>query len=334
VRINHDNDFYNNFFTYSTVQNFAGGTLTDLVSTSNSVERQYYGTDTCPFQQSCLDNCEFDANWDKRVYHVRRTTYFTTYLISEIYRNNLKYLPSNFYMATSNLNMYPTVFINIDKDTVYVFYTNIKDTYQNFLLNPGDIDDLYTGALGVDFFPATVTYMKAKQLYSTSGKSSLFDSLVNVCYDTNDNPFEIKALTESGLDSAIITEANDPKCGTGLSYPWSCLTAPPFTIGYFKIPVEPYYIPKKLAGEDRTDVSIYPNPTASIFRIKANKYYDSGQVVPLNVEIISLTGGVIYSTNTNFDSAIDISHLAAGCYLVHITDEYSNEYYKQIMKSE
>lgn len=86
--------------------------------------------------------------------------------------------------------------------------------------------------------------MQAKQRYSTSGKSALYDSILNICYDTYDNPFEIKALTETGIDSAIITEANSPECGSGLSYPWSCLTAPAYTIGYFKVPIEPYYIPK------------------------------------------------------------------------------------------
>jgi hypothetical protein len=333
MKVNYDNDFYNNFFTYSTIQNYAGGTVTDLVSTSDSVERPYYGADTCPFQNNCLATCAFDPNWDKRVYHIRRTTYFTTFLISEIYKHNLKYLPTNFYLGTSNLNMQPTVFINLDKDTLFVFYTNIKSTYQNFLLNPGDIDDLYTGALGVDFFPSTVTYVHGKQLYSTSGESALFDSLLNVCYLSNDHPFEIRAFTESGLDSAIITQANDPECGSGLPYPWSCLTAPPFTIGYFKVPIEPYYIPKKLSDEENSDVHLYPNPTSSSFRIKQSGS-DEGERTSIDVEILSLTGSVIYSVNTTFEASIDISVIAAGCYLVHIKDENANHYYKQIIKTE
>lgn len=334
MRINFDNDYYNNFYSYSTVQNFAGGAITDLVVTSNYIERQYYNTDTCPYQQDCLDSCVFSDNWDKATYHVRRTTYFTTYLISEIYRNNLKYLPSSFYTVTSNLNMQPTVFINQSKDTLFVFYTNVKETNQNFLLNPGDLDDLYTGALGVDFYPATVTFLEAKQRYSTSGKSALFDSIINICYDIFDHPFEIKAMTEAGIDSAIVTEANDPGCGDSLPYPWSCLTAPPLTIGYFKIPVEPYYIPKKLGETEKADIDIYPNPTATHFTIKQNDFFEDVHLKNIKVEILTLTGSVIYSSHTTFDTPIDISDLAAGCYLVHVEDEKLNYYYKQIVKTE
>lgn len=334
IKVNFDNDYANNFFTYSTVQNYAGGTLTDLVSISNSLERQYYSNDTCPYENDCLSSCAFDDKWDKATYHIRRTTYFTTYLISEIYKRNLKYLPSNFYLGTSNLNMQPMVFINPTLDTLYVFNTNVKSSSQNILIEPGDIADLYTGALGVDFYPSTITYLQAKQRYSTSGKGALYDSILNICYDTYDNPFEIKALTETGIDSAIITEANSPECGSGLPYPWSCLTAPPYTIGYFKIPIEPYFIPKKLSETDLNGVSLYPNPTASHFRIKQNIATENEVYSIIKVEIITLTGSIIYSTETNFNSDIDISNLAAGCYLVHATDESANHYYKQIIKTE
>ncbi len=333
MKINYDNDYYNNFYSYATVQNFAGGTSTDLVSTSDTLERAYYSTDTCPYANNCFATCAFDDNWDKRIYHIRRTTYFTTYMISEIYKKNLKYVPANFYLGSSNLNMQPTVFITPAKDTLYIYYSNVKNDFQNYIIDPGTIASLYTGALGVDLGLSTVTYLQAKQLYSTSGKSSLFDSLINYCYLSTGHPFEIKALTEAGLDSAIITSDNDPDCGGGIIYPNGCLSAPPYSLGYFKVPIEPFYIPKKLLDESNSNIHLYPNPTATYFKVKRDNI-SANDPSKIDIKIMTLNGSIIFETNANYDYGIEVSNLPAGCYVVRITDEGSNNYYKQLIKTE
>ena len=50
IKINFDTDFRQNFFTYSTLQNYADGTSTDLVSLSDGIERDHFGLNGCPMK--------------------------------------------------------------------------------------------------------------------------------------------------------------------------------------------------------------------------------------------------------------------------------------------
>ncbi|MFZ1824281.1 MAG: T9SS type A sorting domain-containing protein [Chitinophagales bacterium] len=337
IKVNYDNDYHNNFYTYSTIQNYAGAVPTCLITIGDGIERNYYDKTDCPYDEDCAEplNCEFDDNWDKRNYHIRRTTYFVTYLFSEIYKQNLKYVPSNFYIGTSTPNVQPTVFIDPNKDYIYLYYSNVKGANQNFILNPEYLINFFTDIAYVDLGEPTLTYLQAEQVYSTSGRSSLYDKvLINTCYDSYDHPFEIKADTEAEIDGAIIEdEANDPECpGSGYAIN-GCLTAPAYSIGYFKIPIYPIEDPFKTANKiNNYDLHIYPNPSATFFQVKSNNPA-TNSVVDLKITILNLDGKLKYSTNSILGEIINISDLSAGCYLVLI-DDGINKFYKKLIKTE
>jgi len=337
IKINFDGAFRQNFFTYATVQNFAGGTSTDLISISDGIEREYYNKTECPYDNDCAEplNCIYDDKFDKRSYHIRRTTYFVTYLLSEINKKSLKYLPSTFSLAKGNVNVQPTVFIDPNKEFIYLFYSNMKDTLQNIILSPDNLGAFFPLAAYVDLGVSTITYMQGKQLYSTSGKSALYDFLfINSCYETNDHPFEITPTTEAGLDSVIRTIVNIPNC-SGSGYVNGCLSVPAYSIGYIKIPLIPVEDPFR-ADENEADyeIVIYPNPSATAFSIKQDNTNAITANEELNITILSMDGSVIYSAKTYINKPINISHLAAGCYQIIIMDNKNKLFYKKLIKTE
>jgi len=337
IKINFDGAFRQNFFTYATVQNYAGGTSTDLISLSDGIERDYYNKNECPYDNDCAEplNCIYDDKFDKRNYHIRRTTYFVTYLLSTINKNNLKYLPSTFTLAKGNVNIQPTVFIDPNKEFVYVFFDNMKDTIQNIILDPDNLVTFFPGKAYVDLGVATVTYLQGKQLYSNSGKGAIFDDeFINTCYATNDHPFEITPTTEAGLDSVIRTMVNIPNC-SGSGYVNGCLSALPYTIGYFKIPLIPVEDPFRADNnESDYEIAIYPNPTSTAFGVKQFNVNTITANSELSIIILSMDGQVVHFTNTLANRPIYVADLAAGCYQVIIKDSNSNLFYKKLIKTE
>ena len=337
IKINFDGAFRQNFFTYATVQNYAGGTSTDLISTSDGIERDYYDRNDCPYDEDCSEplNCLYDDNFDKRNYHIRRTTYFVTYLLSTINKENLKYLPSTFTLAKGNVNVQPTVFIDPNKEFVYVFYSNMKDTMQNIILNPDNLVAFFPGMAYVDLGVAAITYMQGRQLYSNSGKGAIFDKyFINTCYATYDHPFEIAATTETGLDSVIRTVTNVPNC-SGAGYINGCLSAPPYSIGYFKIPIIPVEDPFRADNNAQDyELVLYPNPTSTVFSVKQENVHTSATNSILEITILSMDGQYIYNTHISANKSIQISNLAAGCYQVIIKDSNNNRFYKKLIKTE
>lgn len=337
IKINFDGAFRQNFFTYATVQNYAGGASTDLISISDGIERDYYNTNECPYRNDCAEplNCIYDAKFDKRNYHIRRTTYFVTYLLSTINKNSLKYLPSTFTLAKGNVNIQPTVFIDPNKEFVYVFFDNMKDTLQNIILDPDNLVSFFPGMAYVDLGVATITYLQGKQLYSTSGKGALYDKeFINACYATIDHPFEITPTTEAGLDSVIRTMVNIPNC-TGSGYVNGCLSAPAYSIGYFKIPLLPVKDPFRADNNDSEyEIAIYPNPTSTVFSVKQFNANSVAANSELNITILNLAGQVAYTTRTLANKPIYVSNLAAGCYQVVIKDSNNNLFYKKLIKTE
>lgn len=333
IKINFDGDYRQNFYTYTTLQNFAGGTSTDLISLSDAIERNFYGKNVCPYKDDCGDYCAWDDNYDKRNYHIRRTSYYTTYLFSEIYKQNLKYLPSTFLLGKSNRNVQPTVFIDPAKQFLYVYYSNVKDETQNIYLNTGSLQDFFPASAYVEFGQATITYLQAEQLYSTSGKSSLYNKdYINTCYATYDHPFEITASTESGILPAVVTADNSSEC-TGEYEENGCLSAPPYSLGYFKIPITPYYPPPKLAGSpDQNDMIIYPNPSANIFLIK--KITSDSDDEEINITILTMQGKTALQLKTKLNTPADITGLPAGFYQIQIKDGANNRFIKPFIKTD
>lgn len=56
-------------------------------------------------------------------------------LLSEIPKNQLEYLQSNFTIARNNINSQPTVFIDPEKENFYIYFTNVGDEPQQYYLN-------------------------------------------------------------------------------------------------------------------------------------------------------------------------------------------------------
>lgn len=328
IKINFDPDFRTNFSPYTITQNFAGGTSIAMLSLSDSVERNYYEKDSCPFQGDCFDTCDITNESDLRRYYVRRTPYFTAYLVSEIYKKNLRYLPANFQAGSNGRNVAPTVFINDEEDTLYIYYSNLTDSYQDFVLDPENLPELFPGHAIADLYAATVTYMQAQQLYSTAGKNSLYDTEhINECYDTYPHPFEIKSETEAGVYPAIRTEANNPQCTDGSELINACLSGPPYSVGFFKVPF--VTSPAKVAVDDKQELMIYPNPAYSEIYIKCAAAKEEN----IFIEIFDLQGVLQFSIHTAGGKKIPVSQLASGCYMVKITDSHKNITYKTLIKS-
>jgi hypothetical protein len=335
IKINFDTDFRQNFFTYSTLQNYADGTTTDLISLSDGVERNYFDISGCPFADVCGDGCSYDTTFDVRNYYIRRTNYFVTYLFSEINKKSLKYLPSTYWLGHGNMNVAPTAFIDNDKDYVYIYFTNVKSTSQNYVVDPDNLLAFFPTADYVELGEATITYLQADQLYSTSGKSSLYnETLINTCYATYDHPFEITPTTESGIDPAIVTNDNEPEC-TGDGIPVNgCLSAPAYSVGYFKIPIYPM-IELKMAGTiNDYKVEIYPNPATSGFTFIPILQSKETIISDYRVVVYSMNGNILKQSTCKPEQQIDISNLPSGLYQVEIIDALENHFYKKLLKIE
>ncbi len=244
-------------------------------------------------------------------------------------------MPSTFTIAKGNVNVQPTVFIDPNKEFVYVFFDNMKDTIQNIILDPDDLVSFFPGKAYVDLGVATITYLQGRQLYSNSGKGAIFnENFINACYDTNDHPFEIAPTTEAGLDSVIRTMVNRPNC-VGSGYVNGCLSAPTYSIGYFKIPLIPVEDPFRVDNnESDYEIALYPNPTSTVFSIKLLNVNTISVNAELAIAILSMDGRVVYTANTLANKPIYVSNLAAGCYQVIIKDSNSNVFYKKLIKTE
>jgi hypothetical protein len=315
IKINFHNEYRPGFLQYATVQNYAGGSSIDLVSLAKTFELEYYNLDICPYipDEACDDDCE------PRNYYIRRTTWFTTYLLSTIWKENLKYLRSTYLVPHSDEhNVAPTSFIDANKENLYVFYSNAKELAQEYQLASFNLAPLFPEAAYVGFGPATLTYLSADQAYSTSGRSELFNNdFVNACYNNNNTPFEIKADGENTVYPAIQTIDNDPDC-TGSYETNGCLTAPKYSFGYFKIPIITGESPLKQAENNPTDKNwqLYANPAGSSISISSNAKDQS----PFGFVITNALGTPLQQGMASPTQAIIIDQLAAGYYICSITD--------------
>jgi hypothetical protein len=74
-------------------------------------------------------------------------------------------------------------------------------------------------------------------------------------------------------------------------------------------------------------LSVYPNPTAGLLNIEA-----SGGLIS-EVEVISITGKVIYSANVNSSAAqVNINHLSKGVYMVRVKQPTGNSVHRIILR--
>lgn len=124
-------------------------------------------------------------------------------LLNIISQLGLDYLPINGLMYAGNLNLAPTLFIDQTACVLYCYYTNTKGSHQNYVFNPANLLSFYPEAdiVRLDQSPVFIYHIDADQVYSNSGRSSIFD--INIAYDeceilgTYENRFEIRETYEN-----------------------------------------------------------------------------------------------------------------------------------------
>jgi len=171
--------------------------------------------------------------------------------------------------------------------------------------------------------------MKHIQLYPNITRNNY---IICLSYTAYDHPFEITSATEAGILPAIITEDNDPQ-GSGGDFPNGILTALPYTLGYFKVPIYPVEDPFKTTNNsDPYQLEIYPNPSAITIQVMHNGISVNFDEL-LQITILDMEGDMIQTTQINLNETLDNSHLAAGCYLIKITDKNQTSYNKKLIKT-
>lgn len=299
IKTNYDPDYRQNFHTYATIHAWGGGAPSAMLYHADKGDRANHldedgNPDPLPLTGPNL--------W------LRRTLYYTYEMLSEITRKDLKYLPSSYSMFVTNPNINPTVFFDDPANMLYVYYSNMKDETQSYVLNIGSLADLFPGGGPIGFGSALIYNIDANRPYSNSGKSSLFD--INTCYnDVNFlHPYEIQ-----GIDGPT---ANDPEC-TGLPGGAICVTVPANSFGYFTVPV--YSSPREGVEIKDEQLHISPNPASNSFKITCdlpeimiNEFY---------IDILDVNGDKIANIVTQQNQQINVSAFPSGVYFVRISNQ-------------
>lgn len=333
IKLNFESTYRQNFFTYSTIQGYAGGVWTDLLTLSDHQERVEQGANVCPWEETDCSlmpsDCDDENNHDtpefnSRNYWMRRTMYFTARLYSDIHRYGLKYLPCNFSYSGHNLNIEPTVFIdeNVNPEYAYFYVTNTKASEQNYSVDPTLLRLLFTPVPDhVELGTPTYSYIDAKQLYSTSGNAKLYQTELNACYNTYDHPTD-------ELQSITWNETITPGCPTGVDY---CLTANPYSIGYFKVPIIPVYLRESepTINLNSEVIDVYPNPTSDAFYFSTDI---EGNQSEYQVRVFNQQGLLVFETNSVPLNEININNLSAGCYVISIINGNGVRFNSQLVK--
>lgn len=302
LKLNYTAGFRENFFKYSTLQNFAGGSgIALLTPAEKPLELTILGKNVYPYSDVTPDA-------EERNYYVKRTTEYTMELLSDINRNSLNYFPATVAIGGHNPNLAPTFFITPEKDFVYMYFTNSRCNDQRYILNPAGMYLLY--GYTVELTNAEMFVVDALQGYSQSGKSMLYD--FNSCY-TPASPYDIE------IDQTY--NYINPGCAAAAGS--LCVTVPGFTSGYVKMQVAPF-VPK-IGEEINTEITIYPNPSNTVINLSSTRAIES-------VEMVTLAGVSLFR-DMNTTNAIEISQLPAGMYNIIITFTDGSKQIKSFVKS-
>ena len=188
IKVNYDPDYSPLFLTRATVQNMLGGSKTMIMTNSSESD------------QDALDEAACGTTQESPFF-LRRATYFAAQLWRVINDNDLRYLKTETTMATLNDNVAPTVFIDDDPldPKLFIIYSNVTDTYQDFYIHPGDVVEIFyeTGYQAILDTDIDALILDADRLYSTAGRNTLFDinEDYNDCTNASDNE-NIFELTE------------------------------------------------------------------------------------------------------------------------------------------
>lgn len=344
IKINYDNDFWSPFMPITAFHSFGGGGNTELLNFCQDEELVYYynNTEDWMTNSKLCDAALFSAAASTdgliRHYYTKHTPYFATELIGDIYKNKLQLLSSNFTMPLPLYgeynNLKPTVFIDPNREYLYIYYSNAWGYNQNFAIDPSHLVDFFDGALGVEFGTPYINGLDADFPYSTAGRCSLYDYRFNLCYS---NPGGPNACTDAmpavpyPIDLTDIGEIEPlpDGCGSGV-LSTNCITVPPYSFGYIQLPLHPFYERSSSMNENKCKLTVYPNPTADYFSVNLSNYNSDEK---LSVLVRSLSGTLIKSVIVNNQGKIMINDIPSGCYLVTVSDICGNNSSELLIKN-
>lgn len=315
LKLNYNNNFRTGFFKYANLHNFAGASSSTMLSIALKPELDSLGKDIEPY------NVTTDSI-DGRNYYMKRTSFYTMELLSEITKNDLIYLQSNFTIAKNNINVQPTVFIDPEKENFYFYFSNVSADIQLYNLNLAGTSGIFPPDGIVQITDtATIYCVNARQPYSTSGrgKNTLFT--INQCY--SDIDYDVNYDIE--IDT-IFALTNEPSVGS----PFTTIEVPPYSFGYFKIPIIADYPPYEKHELSRQEFKVFPNPTNQSITISISNYSD--YEVPNNIQILSIDGKICYKGQFQNQSQIDISLFSNGIYLIFVELSNGISYIEKIIK--
>lgn len=317
-----DPDYKPGIFTLGTVQAFLGGNPIDMMTPASRNDQVMLELPEAGIQ--CTTDVPIPAVED---YYVRRTTYYTMQLLNAIHVYDLQYEKTFVGLYMLNNNLPPTSFVELNASgvpiNIYVYYTNIKQSTQKYVMDPGDLYLSIPGALGVTLEPATIYALNPAQLSSTSGNNAMYTHVdITEAYGCTPNPLPINAPHPFEIISTG-TSVSGTSCPGGFTPPPGgiCVTVPATSAGYFVIPIEPAL----RLGNTIDLFAVYPNPASSYFVVQlqsdAFAYQDA-----LTVELYGLYGNLIHKIQTQIGQPVDISMLPVGPYTVVIRAEgYAKE---------
>ncbi|MBK9506969.1 MAG: T9SS type A sorting domain-containing protein [Chitinophagales bacterium] len=317
LKVNYASGYKKNFFTYATYQNYAG-VGEDLLTPADRPRElyNYLCKNYSPYNLGGL-------NPNQRDYYMRRTSYFVMSMLREISAQNLKYVKTRYISGVSNLNPMPTMFIDPGNNYLYMYYSNVKSTEQDYEINGEYLAGLFSPTPIISFGTATLRYVKGTQLYSCSGSSTLFDPLFNTgytnptptdrtCYDPEVTPAYLYQIEIQNTTFSV----NSPDCASTPSTIGGCITVPPYSVGYVKIPIFKNYKIEAPKVSEESETILYPNPANTKFSFYTT--LNENQTSPAKVEVYSLTGNLILTQKVMENAVIDISDIPSGIYLVKI----------------
>ncbi|HRF75145.1 MAG TPA: T9SS type A sorting domain-containing protein [Chitinophagales bacterium] len=302
LKINYNNSYREGFFKYATLHNFAGASHSAMLSPAFGPELDSLNRDTIPYNIS-TDSLE------GRNYYMKRASYFTMLMLSDIPKNGLKYLQTNFTLAKNNINVQPTVFIDSEKENFYFYYSNVSADPQPYYIN-------LTGTSGI--FPpdghvqitdtVTIYCVNALQPYSTGGRGKNTLYTINKCY--NDINYNVDYNIE--IDT-FFTLTNSPSSGS----PFTTVEVPAYSFGYFKVPIIADYPPYEKIERKEPHFLVFPNPSNQSISFSISGLEDA-TTSGLEVKITTIDGKICYKNWCSMESPIDISYLSSGIYLIFV----------------
>ncbi len=329
LKLNYKGMYGNDFLTYGHYHNFAGGSTAGMLVEADCGDFSNY-VDENGVAISIDEDDYVGEN-----YYMRRTIYWTMMLLSEITKNDLKYLPSDMEMSDLNPNVAPTVFVDLNNNKyVYIYYSTMKAGPTKLEIYPNDIEELFGGNRTFDkFIGRGIFNVKVAHNYMSSGRNSLAvasdDRSVNDCYNcsiADSHPFHIYGIQENPVD--MVKSGAYPSIYT--------VTVPGNSYGYIKLEIKwsPVLIGKEGAYNHikNEDVQLVPNPTSNSFSIQSE--FD---LFPINgqthLKIYSLSGTLLLDKEIASGQNVDVSNLPTGLYIVKITNSIiTSEITKQLVK--